>query len=250
MPDYPSGVVTTVHDGPWGRLRCRSLGAPRPGTPHVVLVQGLSVADYLLPGLAGFTSWTRAHLLELPGYEGRGGRLPVPGFGRAVAEWLDAQQLGTVVLGGHSSGTQVAAAAAVGRTDVAYALLVSPIVEPGARSVLRLGARWLRDGRQETSGLLSWQAPEWWRAGPRRLAHLIRVHLRYRIENPLARLDVPALVLRGSDDRLCSPGWCRRLAALTPGGEYVEVPGAHSFFWDDPDAWSEPVRRAALSVRK
>ncbi|SHN74731.1 alpha/beta fold hydrolase [Cryptosporangium aurantiacum] len=231
--------MSDIHEG----LRCRSVGTARPGVPQIVMVQGLAVADYLLPGLAGFAGWTRAHLLELPDR-----LLSVPGYARSVAEWLDARQLGPVVLGGHSSGTQIAAAAAVGRTDVVLVLLVSPIVDPAARSVLRLGARWLSDGRQEKPGLISWQWPEWREAGPRRIVHLIRTHLRYRIEEPLARLETPALVLRGSEDRLGTPDWCRRLAALTPGGRYVEVPGAHSFFWDDPHAWSDPVRQAALAA--
>jgi len=242
-------VVTTFHDGPFGRMRSRSLGHARPGVPEVVFVQGLAVADYLLAGLAGFTGWTRAHLLELPGYDGDPEVLPVSEYGRAVGEWLDAQRLGPVILGGHSSGTQVAAAAAPGRADVVLVVLASPIVEPAARGVVRLGLRWLRDGRQETSGLIRWQAPEWWRAGPRRLARLIRTHLRYRIEEPLARLTVPALVLRGAGDRLCSPGWSRRLSALTPGGRYVELPGAHSFFWDDPQTWAEVVRQESGSPR-
>lgn len=240
MPD----IATSYHDGPFGRMRCRTLGTARPGVPDVVLVQGLSVADYLLTGLAAFAGWTRAHLLELPGFDGDPDAPSVPRSARAVSEWLDTCGPDRVVLGGHSSGTQVAAAAAVGRRDVTGVLLVGPIVDPGARSVVRLGLRWLRDGRQERGGLIRSQAPEWFRAGPRRLIGLIRAHLAFRIEEPLGRLRVPALVLRGSEDRLSTPAWCRRLAALTPGGRYVELPGAHSFFWDDPDTWSDVVREA------
>lgn len=243
MPDLPQGTVTSDHHGPFGRMRCRSLGVARPGVPEVVFVQGLSVAEYLLPSLAGVAGWTRVHVLELPGFDGDADVLSVPDFGRAVGEWLDTRGLGTVILGGHSSGTQVAAAAAAGRADVGLVLLTGPIVDPVARSLVRLGFRWLSDGKQETGGLIASQAPEWWRAGPRRLIRLIRTHLAYRIEEPLARLTVPALILRGSSDKLSTPGWCRRLAALTPGGRYVELPGAHSFFWDDPVTWSEVVRQ-------
>ncbi|WP_344650355.1 alpha/beta hydrolase [Cryptosporangium japonicum] len=236
-------MTTTYHHGPFGRLRCRSIGTARPGVAQVVVVPGLSVADYLLTGLAGFAGWTRAHLLELP----RSGGVDVTRFADAVAGWLDTNDLGPVVLGGHSSGTQVAAAAAVGRRDVVAVLLAGPIVDPARRGALRLGRSWLRDGRQERGGLIRSQGPEWARSGPLRLARLIRSHLAYRIEEPVGALRVPALVLRGSEDRLSRPGWCRRLAALSPGGRYVELPGAHSFFWDDPETWAEVVRDACSS---
>ena len=35
--------------------------------PEVVLVQGMAVADYLMPAVAELGRWTRAHLVELPG---------------------------------------------------------------------------------------------------------------------------------------------------------------------------------------
>src|SRR5215210_6215113 len=117
MPEFPREVVTTYHDGVLGRMRSRAVGAPQPGIPEVVLVQGMAVADYLLPGLAAFGGWTRAHLVELPGFGGSGEpphELSVPEFGQAVADWLTTQPLGPVVLAGHSSGTQVAAEAATG----------------------------------------------------------------------------------------------------------------------------------------
>jgi pimeloyl-ACP methyl ester carboxylesterase len=248
MPQLPDEVATSYHDGTLGRMRSRSVGAPRPGVPEIVLVQGLAVADYLLPGLAAFGRWTRAHLLELPGLGGSGEpphELSVPELGRAVADWLTARATGPVVLAGHSSGTQVAAEAAAGHPGVAGLVLASPTVDPVARGLIRLVVRWRRDGRYEPPGLTESHKPEWRRAGPRRLVHLVRVHLRHRMEGPVARLTVPVLVIRGVDDQLSTPDWGRRLAALAAEGEYVEVLGAHSFPWRDPDAWSEPVRRLA-----
>jgi pimeloyl-ACP methyl ester carboxylesterase len=56
---------------------------------------------------------------------------------------------------------------------------------------------------------------------------------------------VPLLVIRGRGDRMSTREWGQRLAALSSAGEYVEVPGAHTFMWRDPDAWSPPVRRFA-----
>jgi pimeloyl-ACP methyl ester carboxylesterase len=67
--------------------------------------------------------------------------------------------------------------------------------------------------------------------------HLLRVHRRYRIDEAVAALRVPVLVVRGREDALSTPGWAAGLA-----GDYVEVPGPHTFCWRDPEAWSAPVR--------
>ena len=244
-------VTTSYHDGVLGRIRSRSVGRPHPAVPEVVLVQGLAVADYLLPGLCAFGEWTRAHLVELPGLGGSGEpphRLTVSEYGRAVADWLTARRVGPVILAGHSSGTQVAAEAAVDHSGVAGVVLASPTMDPAVRSPFRLLAQWVRDGRREPPGLVRTQRPEWRRAGARQLVHLVRVHLDHDLAVPVARLTVPVLVIRGRDDTLSTAGWARQLAALAPDGRYLEVTGAHTFPWLDPHAWSPPVRQLAAEL--
>jgi pimeloyl-ACP methyl ester carboxylesterase len=245
--------VATLHrELPLGRMRSRSVGQARVGVPEVVLVQGMAVADYLMPGLGALGSWTQAHLVELPGYAGSGDpphELDVPGYGQAVADWLDAADLGPVVLMGHSSGTQVAAHAAIGRPErVAALVLASPTVDPAARSLPRLLFKWRLDGRHEPPGLQESHKPEWKRAGPRRLAHTVRIHLRDRLEEVVPRVDAPVLVLRGREDRLLTEQWARELTVLARDGWLQHMPGAHTFPWLDPDAWSDPVCRLALEV--
>ncbi|MGP3975735.1 alpha/beta fold hydrolase [Streptomyces sp. 8N114] len=248
---FPARTVVAYHDGVLGRMRSRSVGAPRPGVPEVVLVQGLAVADYLLPGLAAFGRWTRAHLVELPGFGGSGEpphELDVPEFGRCVADWLTARDLHRVVLAGHSSGTQVAARAAVDHPNVAAVVLASPTVDPAARGWLRLLARWRLDSRREPAGLGPSHRPEWKRAGPKRLLHTVGAHLKEPLEASVRRLAVPVLVLHGRQDVIGTRRWALRLAALPPDGRFADVPGAHTFPWLDPEAWSEPVRHLAEEV--
>ncbi|WP_198961919.1 alpha/beta fold hydrolase [Pseudonocardia sp. MH-G8] len=239
-----------------GRIRSRSVGEPVRGVPEVVLVQGMAVADYLMPAVAELGRWTRAHLVELPGFAGSGEptrKLDVPGYAGAVAEWLEAADLGPVVLAGHSSGTQVAARAAVlaqnlGVGRVVAVVLASPTVAPIARPLPRMLLRWRLDGRHEPPGLTGLHLREWRRAGVRGLLHLVRVHLRDHIEEPVSALAVPLLVLRGADDRLTTAEWARGLAVATPSGRYQELPGAHTFLWGAPDSWSAPVRQLAREV--
>ncbi|WP_245177284.1 alpha/beta hydrolase [Geodermatophilus sp. DF01_2] len=241
--------VTTHRDTPFGRMRSRAVGSPRNGLPEVVLVQGMAVADYLLPGLTALGQWTRAHLLELPGFAGSGEPphpLDVVEYGDAVAAWLDATGLGRVVLMGHSSGTQVAARAAARHPPAVRAVvLASPTIDPRFRGWVRLLIAWRRDGRREPPGLNESHMPEWKRAGTRRLVHTVNIHLADRLEDAVPRLGVPVLVLHGDQDRVCTERWARSLAEQARDGRFASMPGAHTFPWADPHAWSGPIRDLA-----
>jgi pimeloyl-ACP methyl ester carboxylesterase len=104
--------------------------------------------------------------------------------------------------------------------------------------------------RVHIGGLTESHKPEWKRAGTRRLVHVVHAHLRHALEDPLRRLTVPLLILRGIDDRLSTPDWARRLTAIVSDGTYVELPGAHSFPWRDPQAWSQPVHDFATVLSR
>jgi len=236
-------------DTPYGRMRSRAVGRARDGVPQVVLVQGMAVANYLVPELGALGAWTRAHLLELPGFSGSGEPphpLDVPEFAAAVAAWLGAAGLGPVVLAGHSSGTQVAArTAARGAAGVRGVVLASPTIDPRLRGVVRVLRAWNRDNEWEPADLDEQHEPERKRAGIRRVLHTLRVHLRDRLEDVVPRVGVPLLVLHGERDQLCSEEWARALAAAAPDGRFASMPGPHSFPYTHPEAWSEPIRRVA-----
>lgn len=248
-PPLPREMLLRYTDVPEGRIRTRVLGRRHGDVAPVVVVQGMAVSDYLLPACAAVAAWTEVHLLDLPGYAGSGEPtryLDVRGYGEAVGHWLEAAGLDRAVVVGHSSGTQVAAWAGVLCPErVAAVGLASPTIDPIARSVPRLLVRWRLDARAPSPGLEANHLPEWKRAGPRGVAHLVRVHLADRIEEQLGRLDMPVLAIRAENDRLSSESWVRDLARRAPDGDHATVAGAHAFVWLDPEAWSQPLRRLA-----
>ena len=250
-PETPGEYVVRYTDSRYGRMRSRTVGAPG-DFPDVVTVMGMAVSDYLLPAQAALT-WTRTHLLDLPGLSGSADaprRLEVPEYAEAVCDWLDATGLAPVVLAGHSSGTQVAAHAAAARPDlVAATVLASPTVDPSARSVPKALLQWRRDARDPMPGLSESHRPEWRRAGFGQLVHLLRAHLRDHLEEVVPRLRGPVLVLLGEQDQLCTERWARELADLAADGRLKTVPGPHTFVWRDPSVWSAPVRDLAVSTR-
>ncbi|HVQ17732.1 MAG TPA: alpha/beta hydrolase [Actinomycetes bacterium] len=205
-PDLPTEMLLRYTDVPEGRIRTRVLGARRDGVPPVVVLQGMTVSDYLLPACAALATWTQVHLLDLPGYAGSGQPtrwLDVRGYGETVVHWLRASRLTGAVVVGHSSGTQVAAWTGVLWPEAVRAIgLASPTIDPRVRSLHKLLLHWRLDARAPSPGLEESHAPEWKRAGPRGIAHLIRVHLRDRLEEQVTRLPMPVLALRAREDRL------------------------------------------------
>src|SRR5881397_2509906 len=109
-PSLPDEYRVRFTQTPQGRIRSRILGE-QTGAPPIVAVMGLTVSDYQLPALAEL-DWTQRHLIDLPGY------------GESVANWLRANDFRSTVLIGHSSGTQVAAHAAVRAPDRVGALVL------------------------------------------------------------------------------------------------------------------------------
>jgi len=150
VPAVPRDVVTSYHDGVLGRMRSRAVGEKRPGIPEVVLLQGMGVADYLLPGLAASPKYVQYEDDPAPWQPGADApRLNATNLWRGTL----AQDVGGVILAGHSSGTQVAARGAVGHPGVVGVVLASPTVDPVARGPVRLFVRWQLDGRREPAGL-------------------------------------------------------------------------------------------------
>src|SRR3954469_10238931 len=233
-------------------MRSRAVGEPRAGVPEVVAVPGLAVANYLLPAVTALAGWTRAHLVELPGFSGSGEPphpMDVPQFADAVAQWLAASGLDRVVLVGHSSGTPVAARlAAGGAPSVRGVALASPTIDPQFRSLRRVLLAWRRNHPLEPPDLDEQHTPERQRAGLRRVRHALRVHLADPLEDVVPQIRVPVLVLYGDQDRLCTEEWARQLSRLAPDGRFATMPGAHSFMWTAPRAWSEPIERLAREL--
>lgn len=248
-PQLPREMLLRYIDVPEGRIRTRVLGRRRAGVPPIVVVQGMAVSDYLLPACAALARWTEVHLLDLPGYAGSGQAtkyLNVHGYGQTVAHWLEAVDLDRCMMVGHSSGTQVAAwAGLLCPTRVAAVALASPTIDPMARSLPKLLFYWRLDARAPSPGLELNHIPEWKRAGARGIAHLVKVHLHDRIEQQVRRLPMPVLALRADHDRLTTDAWMQELAAIGRHVQWRKVPGAHTFVWTDPEAWSEPLTRLA-----
>jgi hypothetical protein len=208
---------------------------------RVLIVPGAAVRRYVEPAAQALQArGVDTHLLAAPG--GPGARADLRVYGAQLAQRL-AGGPPVDLLVGLSVGAQavVVAAAAAPRSQVRQLMLVSPTVDPQTRTGPRLLARWLGGGRVERPTLLREQAPDWRRAGPRRLAELVRSALTLRIEDVLADVPAALTVVHGENDLITSHAYAAQLA--DHGGALFVVPQAtHSWPHADADRFADLVQ--------
>ncbi|WP_203580144.1 alpha/beta fold hydrolase [Microbacterium hibisci] len=195
---------------------------------HVyVLVHGIGMGRSVFADLARHLGDGEVIAIDLPGY----GDAPEPArvltmerTADLVAAYLRERVARPAVVVGHSMGAQVALEMAVRHPEVVDRLvLIGPTVDPAARTAPRQIGRLLLDIAVESPTVIVRGAREYLRAGPRLRAkfHAMLVH---RPEDVLHLADVPALVLRGEEDLVVLPDWCRQVADGLPQGRLEEVP--------------------------
>jgi pimeloyl-ACP methyl ester carboxylesterase len=208
----------------------------------VVLVHGLAVSHrYLMPLARTLAGRYPVHVPDLPGF---GPGRPKPRHALDVAEhaaflagWLADRELPPACLLGHSFGAEVVAATAVAFPDRVRALvLAGPTSDAAARTRRAQIGRWLRDVPREAW----WQGPILARdirdAGVRRIFRTLGHSVRNRIEDDVARVHVPTVVIRGERDPVVPARWAARL------GHTVTVAGAaHNVTTTAPRACADVV---------
>lgn len=222
----PSSVWTSVRGLP---VHARVWGGPEDATP-IVLVHGMGVSGrYMVPLGNRLALQRTVYAPDLPGY-GRSGKprhvLDIPEQADALLAWMDALGLSQPALLGNSLGClTVTEAAARYPGRVARVVLVSPVGDPQARTLLRQVGRWLLEAPHEARmGPLLLR--DYLDCGLRRVVRLFLHSLAYPMEQRLPLVPAPALVVWGTRDHLVTRQWAQRVAALLPQGRLAVIPGA------------------------
>jgi len=250
----PLSYVSTVRAGDLVAVGHVSVA---PEAPHraVVLVHGLGSSSRafrrMVPLLA---AQGQVHALDLPGYgdSPRTGRdVPVHDHAAVVAQYvrthvLEAGMPAPVIVG-HSMGAQVVAQLLADHPDVASAgVLLGPTSDTRARSLPRQAWRLAVDAVGEpprTLGVLL--VDTLLRCRPPYFLAQLRHVVAHHIEDALAGVSVPVVVVRGRNDPVAPQSWGEQLATVTRG-ELRTVDGRHHAMDGDPegvaaavaDAWS------------
>lgn len=156
-------------------------------------------------------------------------------------------QLERVTVVGHSFGCQVVAQFMRNRPErVVAVVLQAPSVDAAART-LHQQIRRIRVNsvRERATALEKISRRDYRRAGFARCWGPLRQSLEDAIEENVAAIDAPALVVCGGRDPVVPARWARRLADLLPQGKLLVIPDAtHSVPLRNPKP-SRPQSRAS-----
>jgi pimeloyl-ACP methyl ester carboxylesterase len=196
----------------------------------IVLVHGLSSSRTLKPLIRALGSRRPVFAPDLPGF-GMSDQpvhpLDVPGLADALRRWLFESRLAPAIVVGVSFGCQVAVDLAARHPAAVDRLaLVGPAVDPEARSKARLAFRWARNAPRSSPRLAPTVMHDFIDAGPWRSMRTLRRALDYPVEERLADIEAPTLVVRPERDHLVPEAWTKRLADRIPDSELVVLPKA------------------------
>jgi pimeloyl-ACP methyl ester carboxylesterase len=193
-----------------------------------ILVHGLGVSSLYFRDLAGaLAERARVVAVDLPGF-GHADRpddaLRVGSFARVLGAVLELLGPERPVLVGHSMGVQVVVEALARQPGLAErAILLGPVVRPADRRALRLVRRFMQSAAHETFSSAWLSVIAWLRCGPRWFVEIFPAMLNYPLEDRIADVAVPTMLLAGEHDLMAPRAWLEDLAARTAGPATVEV---------------------------
>jgi len=234
--------MSTWTPGGGTRVHARLLRpAGRSTRPPYVMLHGLGVSAASLGPLAErLADGATTLVCDLPGF----GLTHADEVWRtsaiadAMLQVLERRGLGRVTLVGHSWGCHVAAmVAARDPARVGALVMLSPAFDRrigGAfGQILRLGA----DAPMERPALVAGGVRDYLRAGPMRVLSTLREAAGIPLDDLVARVQAPVLIVRGGRDPLTTGRWARRLAARALEARIAVVPrAAHGLGHDAPRA--------------
>lgn len=238
--------------------------------PAIILIHGLLVSGrYFLRLAQRLSRFYRVYIVDLPGF----GKSRDPGIVLDIAEsaeivyaWMQAMNLEQAILIGQSMGAQVVTQCIANHPEVASRLvLISPTMDPRTRWFPRLFAGWLWNMLREAPILYPLLVADFVDCGIPRFVRMLRYALHDHIEDRLALLSIPTLVIAGAGDTLSPVSWSNRVARLLPHATLLVITGhihdvhftapvetaqaIHAFLTSSP-ALSEPVPDEYLLQRE
>jgi pimeloyl-ACP methyl ester carboxylesterase len=215
---------------------------------EIVLVHGLSVSSgYMIPTAVRLASFYRVYVPDFPGF-GRSKKPPhilnIAELADVLDAWMQTMGLSSAVLLGNSMGCQTIVNLALRHPErIQRAILVSPTMDPKARTIHQEAGRLLRDTPCEPLHFLPVMLREYILAGIPRTIRTLQYALEDPMEEHLPYVQAPTLVVRGSRDPIVPQDWVEKVNLLLPNSRLVVVQGAgHAVNFKSPDQLVSIVR--------
>lgn len=227
-PAFPTIERRVDLDGAVFRVLTTESSAADPGTPFV-LIHGIGMSHRYLTRLhTQLAEEADVHSIDLPGFGGLpqpGRDLGIPAMAEVLGTVLDGIDSGPVVLVGHSMGAQWAVELAAQRPDLVRGVVaMGPVADEKHRSLPAQALALTIESFGEPPAVNYQVFSDYVRCGPRWYLTQVRHMLSYPIEERVAALTMPILVLRGGSDPVAGLDWCRRLRDAAVDGSLAIVP--------------------------
>jgi len=168
----------------------------------------------------------------------------VPRIADGLAEFLERRGLGRVTLIGHSWGCHVAALFAGRHPEHVGALvMLSPTFDGRRGGAIGQAMRLAADAPRERPSLVLGGARDYLRAGAARLVVTLSEAEKIPLDDLVAGVTAPVLIVRGGRDPLATGRWAARLADRADRAWVAVVPGAaHGLGHDAPGPVAAAIR--------
>jgi len=215
----------------------------------IVLVHGLGLScRYMLPTAQALMDDYAVFVPDLPGFgdSTKPDRvLTIDELADSLAAWIEVTRLQRVALLGNSLACQIIAAT-VDRhpTIAAAAILQGPTTPPSERSIFWQLIRWRQNLGYDPPDMMAISRDDYVKCGRWRVWKTFFNGLRDAMEERLARIRHPILVVRGELDPICSREWACDVAKHLPCGKFAEIPGvAHTLVFTAPAQLAEVTKK-------
>lgn len=235
-------------------LRLHESGAVgRPESRTYLLVHGIGMSHrYLTPLHDALPQDARIISVDLPGFGGLprpAEDLDVPAMGGLIGELMAMLDITRCVLIGHSMGAQWAIEAARSEPSrLVGVVLIGPVVDDRHRSLGAQSRALAVDTLGESPAANAVVFTDYLRCGVPWYLTQARHMVAYRTEDGIAAVTAPILIIRGSDDPVAGPEWCRRLQSLASDSTLVEPEGQHNVQYSAPRDVAAAIERHAAAV--
>lgn len=234
------------------------------GEPVVLLHGLMGRMDHWEQTLEDLGGTCRPIALSLPILEEDLPEASIEEVGRYVVRFLDALDIPRAVVGGNSLGGHVALEMALSHRE-----RVSGLVLTGSSGLFertftrgvphRPSEAYVREKMEEIFFDPRLVTPEWVESVRRivttpasalRVLRFARAAKRHNIEDRLADIDAPALLVWGKDDRITPPEVAQRFRGLLPDSRLIFLPSCgHAPMLEQPDAFNEAVAEWLMDTR-
>lgn len=198
--------------------------------PSILLIHGIGVSsEYYVPFMNALAPNFDVHSIDLPGY----GTTPKPKKPLSIRQLADivngyAEATGKrFILVGQSMGSQIITHAAAANPDrFTHLILVAPTTNHDERSLLQQGFRLTQDIFHESFAANRVVFRNYIRMGMLRYIRTAQMMVTDHIEETIAKVAAPIIIVTGESDKIAPLKWTSFLAGKAPSATTVVVKDA------------------------